>query len=54
LARSGLPQRLRDVRIPREAISMLTADAMRQTRLLPNNPREVTEANVLAMYGLAW
>ncbi|HWH84739.1 MAG TPA: iron-containing alcohol dehydrogenase [Burkholderiaceae bacterium] len=53
-ARCGLPPRLRDVGIPRDALPMLAADAMRQTRLLPNNPREVGEADALAMYELAW
>lgn len=53
-ARCELPQRLRDVGVPHEALPMLAADAMHQTRLLPNNPRAVTEADALAMYQLAW
>lgn len=32
----------------------MAADAMLQTRLLVNNPREVTEADALAIYRQAW
>lgn len=46
----GLPPRLRDIGIPEEALPRLAADAMKQTRLLVNNPREVTEADALAIY----
>jgi alcohol dehydrogenase class IV len=53
-ARCGLPQRLRDVEIPRDALPRMAADAMKQTRLLVNNPREVTEADALRIYEAAW
>ena len=33
---------------------MLAADAMKQTRLLVNNPRPLTEADALEIYGQAW
>lgn len=49
-----LPQRLRDVDIPEQAIERLAADAMLQQRLLVNNPREVTEADARAIYQAAW
>jgi alcohol dehydrogenase class IV len=49
-----LPQRLRDVNIPEQAIERLAADAMLQQRLLVNNPREVTEADARAIYQAAW
>ena len=32
----------------------MASDAMRQTRLLVNNPREVTEADALAIYAAAF
>jgi len=32
----------------------MASDAMLQTRLLVNNPREVTEADALAIYRQAW
>lgn len=49
----SLPQRLRDVGIPGEALPMLARGAMRQTRLLVNNPRPLTEADALAIYAAA-
>ncbi len=49
-----LPQRLRDLDIPESAITQLASDAMLQQRLLVNNPREVTEADALAIYKAAW
>jgi alcohol dehydrogenase class IV len=50
----GVPQRLRDVGIAEDALPMLARDAMKQTRLLVNNPREVTEADALAIYHAAF
>jgi alcohol dehydrogenase class IV len=50
----GLKQRLRDVGIGADALPMLAHDAMKQTRLLVNNPRQVTEADALAIYRSAW
>jgi alcohol dehydrogenase class IV len=52
--RCGLQQRLRDVGIPADAVPMLARDAMKQTRLLVNNPRPLTEADALAIYQQAW
>lgn len=53
-ARIGLPPRLRDVDIPRDALPRMASDAMLQTRLLVNNPREVGEADALRIYEAAW
>jgi alcohol dehydrogenase class IV len=53
-ARVGVPQRLRDVGIGREALPKMAIDAMKQQRLLVNNPREVSEADALAIYTAAW
>ncbi len=50
----GLPQRLRDVEVPETVLPRLARDAMNQTRLLPNNPRPVSEADALAIYQRAW
>ncbi|UJJ30063.1 iron-containing alcohol dehydrogenase [Halopseudomonas maritima] len=52
--RCGLPSRLRDAGVPKDALEMLAKDAMLQQRLLANNPREVTEADALAIYNLAY
>lgn len=53
-ARVGLPPRLRDVEIPESAIERMARDAMIQTRLLVNNPREVSETDAQNIYRAAW
>lgn len=53
-ARLGLPQRLRDAGVPESALPQLAADAMKQTRLLVNNRRPVTETDALAIYTASW
>lgn len=50
----GMQTRLRDVNIPRDAISKMASDAMVQQRLLVNNPREVTERDAHNIYKAAW
>lgn len=50
----GMQVRLRDYDIPESAILHLASEAMKQTRLLVNNPREVTEADAVAIYQAAW
>ena len=50
----GLPQKLREVDIPKNACEKMAKDAMKQTRLLINNPREVTEVDALNIYQAAW
>ncbi|MFX8039963.1 iron-containing alcohol dehydrogenase, partial [Acinetobacter baumannii] len=50
----GLEKRLRQVGISHNQLPMLARDAMNQTRLLVNNPREVSEADALAIYEQAW
>ncbi|MBD8891270.1 iron-containing alcohol dehydrogenase [Roseibium litorale] len=47
---SGAPRRLRDVGVTGNSLAMLAADAMKQTRLLVNNPVEVREEDALALY----
>ena len=51
---SGAPRRLRDVGVTDNSLALLAADAMRQTRLLVNNPVEVTEVDALALYREAY
>ncbi|MBR0766448.1 iron-containing alcohol dehydrogenase [Bradyrhizobium japonicum] len=48
-----LPTRLRDVGISHNHLPQLAEDAMKQQRLLINNPREVTLDDALAIYGEA-
>ncbi|MEL6281008.1 MAG: iron-containing alcohol dehydrogenase [Pseudomonadota bacterium] len=50
----GLATRLRDVSIGEDALPKMASDAMKQQRLLVNNPREVTEADALTIYRSAW
>ena len=52
--RLGLPQKLREVDIPKNACEKMASDAMKQTRLLVNNPREVTEKDAFNIYQSAW
>ena len=53
-AKLGLETKLREVGIGEEHLSQMAADAMKQTRLLVNNPREVTQSDALAIYKAAW
>ena len=53
-AKIGLPKRLRDVGIGEDALPKMASDAMKQTRLLVNNPRHVAEDDALAIYRAAW
>lgn len=46
----GLATRLRDLGITESDIELLVTDAMKQTRLLGNNPRPVSEQDVRAIY----
>lgn len=50
----GIEKRLRDVSISHNDLPVLAEDAMLQTRLLVNNPREVTQADALEIYEAAW
>jgi alcohol dehydrogenase class IV len=50
----GLPPRLREAGVPWDAIPRLAEDAMRQTRLLVNNPRPVALADARDIYEAAW
>ena len=49
-----LPRRLRDMDIAEDFLPTLATDAMKQQRLLVNNPRDVTEADALAIYREAY
>lgn len=53
-AAAGLPLRLRDAGVALESLPLLARDAMQQQRLLVNNPRELTEADALAIYTAAY
>lgn len=53
-AKLGLQHRLREVGIEHEHLAGMARDAMKQTRLLVNNPRELNEADALLIYEAAW
>jgi len=50
----GIPARLSEVGIPRNAISDMAVAAMKITRLLKNNPRPVTVEDAIAIYETAY
>ena len=52
--RLNLPQRLREVNIPQNACQKMAIQAMKQTRLLVNNPRQINEEDALNIYKSAW
>ena len=51
---SGIATRLRDYDIPAEDVPMLAREAMKQTRLLVNNPCEIDEETARRLYEAAW
>lgn len=51
---SGLKPRLRDHGIPENDIPMLAREAMKQTRLLVNNPCPIEEEDARRLYEAAW
>lgn len=50
LDHSGLPLKLKDLSVAEHQLEQLATDAMRQTRLLQNNPRSMTEQDALHIY----
>ena len=49
-ANCGIPQRMRDVGVPQEAIKEMASQSMKVTRLLKNNPRELSAADAESIY----
>jgi alcohol dehydrogenase class IV len=52
--RTGIETSLRQVGIAESDLDRLADDAMLQTRLLTNNPREITREDARAIYAAAW
>ena len=50
LDQSELVLKLQDLNLPQQSLETLAKDAMLQTRLLQNNPREMTEQAALEIY----
>jgi alcohol dehydrogenase len=51
---TAVPRTLREVGVKDTDLAMLASDAMKQERLLGNNPREMTEAHALEIYKRAF
>lgn len=51
---AGVKTRLRDQGVPMEAVGSMAEAAMREVRLLENNPRPVTREDALQLYSKAW
>jgi alcohol dehydrogenase len=51
---TGIPRRLREVGIEPDDLPWLAGDAMQQTRLLANNPRQLELRDALAIYRAAY
>ncbi len=49
-----LPYRLRDLEIPEKACQLMASEAMKQTRLLVNNPRKIEESDAFNIYKSVW
>ncbi|MCA5004711.1 iron-containing alcohol dehydrogenase [Sphingobacterium bovistauri] len=50
----AIPSRLRDLNIPKDAIPTMAADAMKITRLLVNNPREINLKDAIEIFEKAY
>ena len=50
----GLPDKLRHCGVAEENLELLASEAMLQQRLLVNNPREINQADALAIYQAAF
>ena len=50
----GVPHKLSDLNIPREAIPEMAKSALTVTRLLKNNLRPLTEADAVQIYAAAY
>ena len=53
-ANTGVSLRLRDHGVSAEALDQLASEAMKQTRLLVNNPCPIEEADARRLYEAAW
>ena len=50
----GLNRKLRDVGVKQQDLPLLASEAMKQTRLLQNNPRPILYEDALNLYQSAW
>jgi alcohol dehydrogenase class IV len=50
----GIPQHVREIGVPKEALESLTEASMKVTRLLDNNPRKLTLNDIKQIWENAW
>ena len=50
----GLETKMRQLGVEKSDLEQMAEDAMKQTRLLVNNPREMSKSDALAIYCAAW
>ena len=50
----GLETKMRQLGVEKSDLEQMAEDAMKQTRLLVNNPREMSKSDVLDIYRAAW
>jgi alcohol dehydrogenase class IV len=50
----GLPTRLQEIDIPKDALTKLSSEAMKQDRLLINNPKKISQRDAEEIYKAAW
>jgi alcohol dehydrogenase class IV len=54
ISECGIPSRLSEVGIPKQAIPQLATDALKIQRLLKNNPRDISESDAIDIYMTAY
>ena len=50
----GLPTRLQEIGIPKDALTEMSTEAMKQDRLLINNPKKISQRDAEKIYKAAW
>ena len=50
----GLPTRLQEIDIPKDALTEMSNEAMKQDRLLINNPKKISQRDAEEIYKAAW
>ena len=50
----GLPTRLQEIDIPKDALTEMSNEAMKQDRLLINNPKKISQRDAEKIYKAAW
>jgi alcohol dehydrogenase class IV len=54
MRRMSIPYRLKDLGIPYEDIPVLAKSMIKNTRLLDNNPRQISEGEAVKIFSRMW